>query len=800
MKPSLLSTRALVSCALAAILGSVAAAQTAARKTPVQNPASPKAGLSKLKSKKPTAGSMAAIAATPRSGPGTIAINGSDSCTTPDLISGAGPHSFDTQTATTGAEGQGNALCDYFGQTDIENDVWYEWTAGFTGTAELTTCIQTSMDSKVAVYAGSGCPTGAPIACIDDDCGLQTTLTFSCTSGSPYTIQLGNYPTDVSGSGSFSISQLIVPANDDCSTPTAVSGAGPHAYDTSFSTTGSQGQSNCNCFIFGTSSIADDVWFQWNASFTGVARVSLCAGTSSAMDTKVAVYRGSACPTLPALNCDDDFCTFAGPSETSFQCISGQNYVIQIGLYPGGTSGSGTFTINAATPTGNDDCSLSTAIAGPGPHAFDNSAASTGEQGQCNSSCNFFGTTGIANDVWFKWTAGFSGPARVSLCAGTSSAQDTKVAVYAGASCTLGANLGCDDDYCVFAGPSQVIFSATSGNVYLIQLGSYPGAFGGPGTFTVDPFVPPPGDLCTGPIAISGAGPHSYDNTQATTGSEGQNEALCNFFGTTNITNDVWYTWTAPCSAPVVVSSCSGGGHDSKIAVYAGAGCPTAAALACDDDFCCLACPSELTFNAVGGQTYTIQLGDYPGAGGGTGTFTTICQIPPGPMTSFCHPGIAGVSSCPCGNDSATAGAGCDNSGASPDGATLTASGTASLSADNVVLTASGEDNAVSSTPLSIFLQGDSTVPAGVGFGDGMRCVGGTLKRLYVKNAVGGVVSAPDFGAGDPSVSVRSSALGDTIPAGQNRYYMVYYRDPSGTFCPPTTFNATQAGNIAWSP
>ena len=79
-----------------------------------------------------------------------------------------------------------------------------------------------------------------------------------------------------------------------------------------------------------------------------------------------------------------------------------------------------------------------------------------------------------------------------------------------------------------------------------------------------------------------------------------------------------------------------------------------------------------------------------------------------------------------------------------------------------------------------------------------MRCLGGSLKRLYVKTAAGGVAAAP-VGA-DASVHARSAALGDALSAGMTRYYQVYYRDPAvlGN-CPSTsTFNISQGLSISW--
>jgi hypothetical protein len=165
-------------------------------------------------------------------------------------------------------------------------------------------------------------------------------------------------------------------------------------------------------------------------------------------------------------------------------------------------------------------------------------------------------------------------------------------------------------------------------------------------------------------------------------------------------------------------------------------------------------------------------------------------------FTSSCDPGLAGVIACPCSNPPSGPGRGCDNSSAT-GGAILTASGIAYLSMDSLVFTTSGEKPIAT----SIVMQGNVLAANGLVFGQGVRCVGGTLKRLYTKNAVGGSITAPDFGASDPTVSARSATLGDVISAGQSRWYLVYYRDPivlGG--CPAaSTFNATQTGRIAWS-
>ena len=117
---------------------------------------------------------------------------------------------------------------------------------------------------------------------------------------------------------------------------------------------------------------------------------------------------------------------------------------------------------------------------------------------------------------------------------------------------------------------------------------------------------------------------------------------------------------------------------------------------------------------------------------------------------------------------------------------------------DSLVFTTSGEKP----TALSILAQWLGGSSSGAVFGMGVRCTSGTFKRLFSKSAVAGSITVPDFGAGDPTISARSAAKGDTILAGQSRWYVVYYRDPSVLGgCPATSnFNTTQTAQVTWSP
>ncbi len=168
---------------------------------------------------------------------------------------------------------------------------------------------------------------------------------------------------------------------------------------------------------------------------------------------------------------------------------------------------------------------------------------------------------------------------------------------------------------------------------------------------------------------------------------------------------------------------------------------------------------------------------------------------PPSGCDSFCEPGIGGVSACPCSNPPGGPDRGCNNGGLT-GGARLSVTGVSSLANDSLLLTATDERP----TAPSIVLQGDAVSSGGVTFGHGVRCTAGALKRMYLKTAVAGSISAP--AAGDLSVSARSAALGDPIAQGQHRYYGVYYRDPNVLGgCPASSgFNITQQLSVLWTP
>ena len=561
---------------------------------------------------------------TPTGSGGSLPLIGGDDCSSAAPIAGTGTFPFDTSGATTSAQQQGcGGGCD--------SDVWFSWTAPTTGVATASLCGGTSMDSVLAIWSGSGCG-ASPLGCDDDGyCSgvftVQSTVLFPVTAGSSYMIQIGGFFQSI-GPGSFTLSVALPPANDNCTSPTTIVGTGSFPFDNSAASTGTQGQNESLCLAYGSTTVANDVWFTWTAPASGCTIIDNCG---DAVDAKVAVYQGSGCPvTGTALACNDDSCGLQ--SKISFNATAGTTYTIQFGTYPFTFGGAGNFNITqVGAGIGNDNCSNPTVIAGTGVFPFDNSAATTGCEGQNEAACAAqYGQFTVDNDVWFTWTAPTTGFAVWDDCGLTG--IDTKVAAYQGAGCPVaGTALACIDDSCP-GFQSTLVWPVTAGTTYTIQVGNFPGATGGIGSFSLNVVLPPTNDDCTGSIALGPVGPYPFALLGASTGATGQNEPLCNFYGMTAVENDIWYTWTAPSTGRASLSLCAGSSFDSKVAVYAGSGCPTAgSAIACNDDACGLT--SEMCFDVTGGSTYTIQVGTFPGAGN---TFVGSFDINLGPALPPC--------------------------------------------------------------------------------------------------------------------------------------------------------------------
>ena len=131
---------------------------------------------------------------------GTAAsAQGSDTCMSPQVLPGGGVYNYDTTGATTDG---GTTNC----SGDIFNDVWFSLTTVADGFLAFSNCGGGSLDTRIAVYEGLGCPTaGTELASNDNSCGLQSMVSVRVTAGTTYMIRLGSAIDGETGTGLWSI-------------------------------------------------------------------------------------------------------------------------------------------------------------------------------------------------------------------------------------------------------------------------------------------------------------------------------------------------------------------------------------------------------------------------------------------------------------------------------------------------------------------------------------------------------------------------------------------------------------------
>ncbi len=166
-------------------------------------------------------------------------------------------------------------------------------------------------------------------------------------------------------------------------------------------------------------------------------------------------------------------------------------------------------------------------------------------------------------------------------------------------------------------------------------------------------------DQCADALPIVNAGTFPFDNTTASTDGPAH-DACANVGDDEQISKDVWFCWTSPCTNTVFVRTCGQADFDTKLAVYEGCTCPPGDdnLLDCGDDRCgASALQSTAVFHAAAHNQYLIRVGSYPSvpAPSGDGAIVITCGppaqsiCPTAPGNSCCD--TAGLTSPACDNN-----------------------------------------------------------------------------------------------------------------------------------------------------
>jgi len=436
-----------------------------------------------------------------------------------------GLNPFSTVGATT--DGLAHSSC---GPNQITgNDIWYTYTASATGELVISTCedlgASADYDTDIVLYsAGGACPPNdsSLVACNDDDpdnpCGtgsggFRSTIRTSVTAGEQFLIRVGGYNLSDSNEGSGQLLIEVVPANDHCEDAVAINST-LTAFSTLNATT--DGIAHASCQYNGQT--GNDIWFTYTAPYAGELTVSTCEdeGGSADYDTDLVLYAaGGACPPGDALllACNDDDTenpcgTFDGGyrSTIRYSVSAGEQFLIRVGGYVEGNTGTGELLVKVA-PT-NDNCDDALPIS-TGITAFSTLGANT--DGLAHADCKFSGQTG--SDIWYTFTAPCTSELTITTCEqlGGSANYDTDLVLYSapGAPCppTDAFLIDCNDDdpnnTCGTSGGgyrSTITANVVAGEQYIIRVGGF-----GPGNQGSGNLLIECGATCQGDINGDGS-------------------------------------------------------------------------------------------------------------------------------------------------------------------------------------------------------------------------------------------------------------------------------------------------------
>jgi len=227
------------------------------------------------------------------------------------------------------------------------NDVWFSHVA--------TCCVTTfdtcggNYDSTLEVFDACG---GNSLACNDDTCGLQSSVTVLAATGQTLFVRMGGF-FGSTGSAPINVSCVAgVPANDDCTgaIPVSLGVNGPFT-------------NNCSTTSFAWPCAAggSDVWFSFVANCTCPTTFQTCGAN---YDTAIEVFDGTGgCANLVSLGCNDDNfsggpCLFTLQSWLTVNCVMGTTYYVRVGGFVGQT---GNFPLEIQTGTSLGTIAMTTA-------------------------------------------------------------------------------------------------------------------------------------------------------------------------------------------------------------------------------------------------------------------------------------------------------------------------------------------------------------------------------------------------------------------------------------------------------
>lgn len=423
--------------------------------------------------------------------------------------------------------------------------VWWEWAAGSTGPATITTSGST-FDTTLAVYSGAGTLASLTlIAANDDSAGQTSSVTFNAIAGTPYYFQVDGF------SGATGDIKLNYP---------------------------SPGQSSGPPFIAtqpaGVVIVEEDPF-----------SLSVAAGGTPPLGYQ---WRRDGSPISGAIGSSYNVASAVKADEGSYT-------VVVSNAFGTATSDPAFVTVDPiSVRPANDRLANAELLPGTSGKATGSNIRASGESGEPNHA----GSAAPLESVWWSWTAPVAGTFSIDSYG---SSFDTVLAVYTGNAVNALTLVAENDD----AGSVQsfVTFPVTAGQTYRLAVD---GAGSARGTITLNYNLQPGGpglvnDHFANRTVIGGA---SVTVTGANIGATAEPFEPQHTQASAP-TESVWWSWTAPANGIAVIDT-QGSSFDTSLAVYTGNAVDALTLVAANEDF---GGPrSQVSFNCSAGTSYAIAV------------------------------------------------------------------------------------------------------------------------------------------------------------------------------------------------
>jgi hypothetical protein len=468
-----------------------------------------------------------------------------------------------------------------------EATVWYSFTAPKSARYRVGAINPPpDFDGVIGIYQGDSLEALTTLECRDGTySGQSEKASFQATAGETYLFQVGTYPGTAAGPFTFTLEEILPPANDGFSGAVEVSDL-PFEHTTTFEGASEalepdEPQPSC-------AEVKGTLWYRFEP--TENLEMS-SAAFSTWVSPAVAVYKGTQLDGLQEIACS----RWGDP--TSFDAMVGETYYVQVGADVfSDLVGDVTVTLDGiSAPVNEDFADAIDATAIPFTHTVSiNAATIEPEPGEPQPSCGNAEAT-----LWYRIDAAENMKLRAGVVGDSS---DPVLAVYAGSALPTLDPIACSQY------GSWVDFRAFPGDTYYVQVGAMAGGnFGGTLRFDLEGEVLPPApghddfaDAVNVPALPYG---DTFDSAGGTI-EPGEPRTGC---GDTD--SSAWYR-LVPTETSWVAAKVTPGpadGADPIVAAYKGSSLDGLTRIGCDE--------KKLVFSAKRGAEYYVQVARRGGDG-----------------------------------------------------------------------------------------------------------------------------------------------------------------------------------------